>query len=139
MDKIRVLFVCSHNVSRSVMAEAFLNRLGKDRFHAESAGLDPGENNPLVIEVMKEEGYDLGGRKSNSLLQYFQEGRRYDYVIYVCAVEEDQCPVFPGVRKTLHWPFPDPSKFQGTGQEKLSQTRRVRDQIKSRVEEWIRS
>jgi arsenate reductase (thioredoxin) len=139
MDKIRVLFVCSHNVSRSAMAEAFLNRLGKDRFHAESAGFDPGETNPLVVEVMKEEGYDLGGRRSNSLLEYFQEGRLYDYVIYVCAVEnEDRCPVFPGVRKTLHWPFPDPSKFQGTGQEKLSQTRRTRDQIKTQVEEWIR-
>ena len=139
MDKIRVLFVCAHNVSRSAMAEAFLNGLGKDRFHAESAGLDPRVTNPLVVEVMKELGYDLSARKGNSIFEYHREGRRYRYVIFLCPKEdEERCPVFPCVKETLHWPLPDPSKFQGTEQEKLSQTRRIRDQILSKVEEWIR-
>jgi arsenate reductase len=140
MDKIRVLFVCTHNAARSVMAEAFLKTLGKDRFHAESAGLEPRETNPLVIRVMKEEGYELASRKGNSIFEYFKEGRLYDYVVYVCASEdEDRCPVFPGVRRSLHWPFPDPSKLQGTEEEKLSHTRRIRDQIRSKLEEWIRT
>ncbi len=136
MEKIRVLFVCTHNSARSVMAETFLNSLGKGRFHAESAGLEPRETHPLVIRVMKEEGYDLEGRRGNSIFEYFKEGRLYDYVVYVCASEdEERCPVFPGVRKSLHWPFPDPSKLQGS--EKLNQVRSIRDQIKSQVEKWI--
>src|SRR5512134_1850481 len=107
MDKTRVLFVCNHNSARSVMAEAFLNTLGEGRFHAESAGLEPRETNPLVVQVMREAGYDLEIRKGNSILDYFKEGRLYDYVVYVCASEtEERCPVFPGVRKSLHWPFP---------------------------------
>jgi arsenate reductase len=140
MAKIRVLFVCTHNSARSVMAETFMNDLGGDRFHAESAGLEPRETNPLVIRVMKEEGYDLSGRKGNSIFEYFKEGRLYDYVVYVCASEdEDRCPVFPGVRRSLHWPFPDPSRLEGREEEKLSETRRIRDQIRSRIEEWIRT
>ncbi|PKN66674.1 MAG: arsenate reductase ArsC [Deltaproteobacteria bacterium HGW-Deltaproteobacteria-15] len=138
MDRIRVLFVCTHNSARSVMAETFLNSLGSGRFHAESAGLEPRETNPLVVRAMKEEGYDLSGRQGNSIFEYFKEGRLYDYVVYVCASEdEDRCPVFPGVRRSLHWPFPDPSKLQGTEEEKLSQIRRIRDQIRSKVETWI--
>ncbi len=140
MEKIKVLFVCTHNSARSIIAEAFLNTLGEDRFHAESAGLEPRETNPLVIRVMREEGYDLTGRKGNSIFEYFKEGRLYDYVVYVCASEdEDRCPVFPGVRRSLHWPFPDPSKLQGSDEEKLSRTRLIRDQIRSKVEEWIRT
>jgi len=138
MDEIRVLFVCTHNSARSVMAETFLNSLGKGRFHAESAGLEPRETNPLVIRVMREAGYDLQGRKGNSIFEYFKEGRLYDYVVYVCASEdEDRCPVFPGVRKSLHWPFQDPSKLQGTEQERLDRIRNIRDRIKSQVEKWI--
>lgn len=138
MDKIRVLFVCTHNSARSVMAETFLNSLGKGRFHAESAGLEPRETNRMVIRVMREEGYDLEGRQGNSIFEYFKEGRLYDYVVYVCSSEDEGlCPVFPGVRKSLHWPFPDPSKLEGTEDEKLSQVRHIRDQIKAKVETWI--
>ena len=138
MDKIRVLFVCTHNSARSVIGQTFLNSLGKGRFHAESAGFEPRGINPLVVRVMKEEGYDLEGRQGNSLFEYFKEGRLYNYVVYVCASEdEDRCPVFPGVRKSLHWPFPDPSRLQGTEEEKLSQIRLIRDQIRSKIEEWI--
>lgn len=138
MDKIRVLFVCNHNSARSIMAEAFLNSLGKGRFHAESAGLEPAETNPLVVQAMAEWGYPLEIKKGNSILEFFKEGRLYDFVVYVCAREnEDRCPVFPGVRKSLHWPFPDPSRLQGSEEERLDQIRSIRDQIKSQVEAWI--
>jgi arsenate reductase len=139
MDKTRVLFVCFHNTARSQMAEAFLNVLGGGRFLAESAGLDPRDINPLIVEVMQELGYDLAGRKGNSLFEFFKQGRLYDYVIYVCDKEtEDRCPVFPGVRRTQNWPFPDPAKLEGTHEEKLAGARKIRDAIRSRIETWIK-
>jgi len=140
MDEIRVLFVCTHNSARSQMAEAFLNDLGAGRFQAEGAGLEPREINPLAVEVMKKLGYDLSGRKGSSIFEFFKEGRLYDYVIYVCSKEtEDRCPVFPGVRKTINWPFPDPAKLEGTQEEKVAGTRKIRDAIRARIEEWIES
>lgn len=139
MDKTRVLFVCVHNSARSRMAEAFLNDLGGGRFLAESAGLDPRDINPLVVEVMQELGYDLAGRKGNSIFEFFKQGRLYDYVIYVCYKEtEDRCPVFPGVRRTQNWPFPDPAKLEGSHEEKLAGARKIRDAIRGRIESWIK-
>ena len=139
MDKTRVLFVCVHNTARSQMAEAFLNDLGGGRFFAESAGLDPRDIDPLVVEVMQELGYDLAGRKGNSIFEFFKQGRLYDYVIYVCDKEtEDRCPVFPGVRRTQNWPFPDPAKLEGSHEEKLAGARKIRDAIRGRIESWIK-
>jgi len=138
MKKSRVLFVCTHNSARSQMAEALLNHLGGDRFVAESAGLEPAPVNPLVVEVMKEAGFDISRQQSDSIFQFFKEGRIYSYVIYVCSKEdEDKCPVFPGVRKTLHWPFPDPAKLSGSREEKRRGTREIRDAILSRIEAWL--
>ena len=138
MKTTRVLFVCTHNSARSQMAEAFLNRMGGGRFHAESAGLEPLALTPLVATVMAELGYDLSRQQPDSIFDFFKEGRLYDYVIYVCSKEnEEKCPVFPGVRKTLHWPFPDPSRLEGTHEEKLQAARTIRDAIASRIEAWI--
>ena len=134
----RVLFICVHNSARSQMAEAYLKRFGGDRFEVESAGLEPGTINPLVVEVMKEEGIDLTGKETNSVFEFFKEGRLYSYVITVCSKEaEERCPVFPGVNRRLHWPFEDPSRFQGSREERLEKTRAVRDQIKARILEFI--
>src|SRR4030042_2112208 len=97
-DKIRVLFVCTHNSARSQMAETFLNALGGGRFEAESAGLEPRDINPLVIEVMKEVGFDLSNKRPNSVLDFFKQGRLYHHVIFVCDKRtEEQCPIFPGL------------------------------------------
>jgi arsenate reductase len=138
MGKTRVLFVCVHNSARSQMAEAFLNGLAGDKFVAESAGLSPQKLNPLVIAVMQESGFDLSGKKANSLFEYYKDGRLYDYVITVCDESvEERCPLFPGVRKRLYWPFQDPAALQGSQEEKLAETRKIRDAIKSRIEEWI--
>ena len=102
MSNYRILFVCAHNSGRSQMAEAILNRLGGDRFEVESAGLEPKEINPLVLEVMKEDGYDLSGQRADSAFVFFKEGRLYDYVITVCDKEtDDNCPLFPGVISSL--------------------------------------
>ncbi len=134
----RVLFVCIHNSGRSQMAEAFLNELGGPEFVAESAGVDPHPVNPEVVEVMKEVGHDLSDAESDNIVDVFRQGRLYEQVIYVCerGTEQD-CPVFPGVRRTLHWPYPDPAALAGDESERLEALRGIRDQIRSRVDEWL--
>ncbi|MGD8294416.1 MAG: arsenate reductase ArsC, partial [Desulfobacterales bacterium] len=111
MDKFRVLFICGHNSGRSQMAEAFLNDIAGDQMDVESAGLDPKPVNPLVIDVMQEIGFDLSKARSDSVFEFFKEGRLYDYVITVCdETAAGKCPVFPGITKRFHWPFRDPEE-----------------------------
>ena len=137
-SKKKVLFVCVHNSARSQMAEAFVNHYGGDRFEAESAGLEAGEMNPLVIEVMKEEGLDLSGNKTKSVFEKFKNGELFSYVITVCDKEAaEQCPLFPGVMERVHWSFKDPSAVEGSLEEKLGQIRAIRDQIKQAVIDWL--
>ena len=138
MEKQNVLFVCIHNSARSQMAEAFLNALGHNRFIAESAGLEPGKMNPLVVEAMKELGIDLSHKKTQSTEDCLKKETHYDYVVTVCdEISAEKCPFFPGGAKRLHWGFEDPSKLIGTQEEKLQAVRRIRNQIKTRIEQWI--
>ena len=138
--KTRVLFVCVHNAARSQMAEAWLHRLAGDRCAAESAGLEPGTLNPIVVEAMREVGMDISRNRTKDIFAFIRQGRRYDYVITVCdAAAAERCPVFPGATTRLHWSFPDPARFTGTPAEVLAQTRRVRDAIHARIETWIAS
>lgn len=138
MKKIRVLFICVHNSARSQMAEAMLNILGGDKIEAESAGLEPGILNPIVVEVMKERGIDISGNKTKSVFDFVKSGTMFSYAITVCDESNaEKCPIFAGITKRLHWPFPDPSSFTGSHEEKLARTREVRDQIKSKIEKWL--
>ena len=138
MERIKVLFVCVHNSARSQMAEAFLNKIGNGKFIAESAGLEPGVLNPVVVEVMKETGYDLSNNKTKSVFDFFKQGKRFEYVVTVCdEANSERCPIFPSAKKTLHWSFKDPSALKGTYEEKLAVTRDIRDEIKNRLEKWI--
>ena len=139
MEKLRVLFVCVHNSARSQMAQAFLACLGGEDFEAESAGLEPGGINPYVVKVMKEEGVDLSGKTTHSVFDFFKEGRKYDYVITVCDESSgEKCPIFPGKTFRLHWSFKDPSAFRGSEDEMKSMVRKVRDEIKKRIERFIK-
>ncbi|MDD5195263.1 MAG: arsenate reductase ArsC [Candidatus Omnitrophica bacterium] len=140
MDKEKVLFVCVHNSARSQMAEAFLKKYGGDRFEVESAGLEPGKLNPIVVDVMKEIDIDISKNKTKSVFDFYKQGKRYDYVITVCDESQaGRCPVFPGTAtmKRMHWSFEDPSSFQGTLGEKLKKNRKIRDQIKSKIKKWV--
>jgi arsenate reductase len=133
MIKNKVLFLCVHNGARSQMAEAFLKKFGGNLFEVESAGLEPGILNPYAIEVMKEEGIDISNNQTKDVFSLHEEGRWYSHVITVCdAKNSERCPVFPGVKK-ISWEFDDPAVFMGTPEEKLAQTRVVRDEIKSAV------
>jgi len=140
VDKKKVLFVCVHNSARSQMAEAFLKKYAGDRFEVESAGLEPGNLNPIAVEVMKEVGIDISQNKTKSVFDFYKQGKQYDYVITVCDESQSgACPVFPGKGERFHWGFVDPSGFQGSWQDKLRKTREVRDQIKQRIEDFLLS
>ena len=138
MTKRKVLFVCVHNSARSQMAEELLRKEAGNRFESESAGLEPGELNPYVIEVLKEEGIDITGKKTKSAFDLSKAGRRYTYVITVCdETSAETCPVFPSCEKRFHWSFPDPSKFVGTDEEKIDQVRKIKNEIKAKIVEWL--
>lgn len=122
------------------MAEAYLRKYGDQRFIVESAGLEPGKISPLVVELMREEGIDLSGRRTNSVYEFYREGRSYDFVITVCSKEAaERCPIFPGGGEHLHWPFDDPSKASGSHEEKLAEVRRIRDEIRRKVQSFLGS
>jgi arsenate reductase (thioredoxin) len=140
MNSVKVLFLCIHNSARSQMAEAYLKKYGGDKFFVESAGLETGRLNPLAVQVMKEDGIDISGNTTKDVFDFFKQGRTYDYVITVCDKEaSDRCPVFPGMRSKIHWSFEDPSKFNGTEEEKLQRTRTVREQIKEAVLQFVKN
>jgi len=137
MPKSKVLFICTHNSARSQMAEEFLNHMSPDRFQASSAGLEPTEVNPLVIEVMAEIGLDLSGKNTTSVFDLYRQGKLFDYVITVCdEAGEAGCPIFPGVTHRLRLPFPDPAEAKGTHKEQLAQIREIRDAIKDKLKEF---
>ena len=137
-SKIRVLFVCIHNSARSQMAEAFLKQLGDDRFEVESAGIEPGKLNPLVVASMQEIGIDISGNKTKEVFDFIKAGTLFNYVITVCdETSAERCPIFPGITTRLHWGFPDPSVLQGSDDEILLEIRKIRDDIKATVENWV--
>ena len=86
---------------------------------------------------MQEAGIDLSGQPTKSVDSMIARGPYFDYIVTVCdETSAERCPVFPGSGQRLHWPFPDPSGFTGTPEEKLAGTRRVRDAIRAKVEVW---
>lgn len=137
MSKPRVLFLCVHNSARSQMAEAFLKKYAGDRFEVISAGLEPGKLNPVAVEAMAEIGIDISQNQTTSAFDLYEQNMKFTYVITVCdAKAAEQCPLYPGVTTLLHWPFDDPSSFTGTKEEMLEGTRKVRDQIETKVQEF---
>jgi arsenate reductase len=135
--KRKVLFVCIHNSARSQMAEAFLNEICPDEFEAQSAGLEPGKLNALVVEAMREEGIDISRNKTKAVFDIYKSGQMFSHVITVCdEASAERCPIFPSVTKRLHWSFADPSGFKGSRDEALTKTREVRDTIKRKIEDW---
>lgn len=137
MKKKKVLFVCIHNSARSQMAEAFLNEICGSEFEAQSAGLEPGKLNPIVVEAMREVGIDISRNKTKAVADFVTSAESFAYVMTVCdEASAERCPVFPGGAKRLHWGFPDPSAVPGSAEEKLAQTRVIRDAIRKKVEAW---
>ena len=119
------------------MAEAFLNDLCPDDFSAESAGLEPGALNPLAVEVMREAGLDISSNRTKSVFDLFKVGKHFSYVVTVCdEAGAERCPIFPGQARRLHWSFRDPAALAGSWEERLAQTRLIRDEIRDRIASW---
>ena len=131
-NRARVLFLCTHNSARSQMAEGLLRHLAGDRFEVMSAGTEATHVRPLAIRAMGEIGVDISSQESKTLERYLREP--FDYVITVCDDANEACPFFPGAGKRLHWTFEDPSRAEGSEEDRLAVFRSVRDRIRDRVQ-----
>ena len=131
-----VLFLCTGNSARSIMAEALLNTLGKGRFHAYSAGSHPGGAvHPLSIEQIKNTGYPLEKLRSKSWDEFAELGApKMDFIITVRDnAAGEVCPIWPGQPISAHWGFEDPAAATGTEEEKRAVFSKVARQITTRV------
>jgi arsenate reductase (thioredoxin) len=131
--KGRVLFLCTHNSARSQMAEGLLRHLAGDRFEVMSAGTEATQVRPLAVRAMEEIGVDISGQESETLDRYLAEP--FDYVITVCDDANEACPFFPGAANRLHWSFENPSRAEGSEEDRLAIFRSVRNRIRERIEE----
>ena len=127
----KVLFVCTGNSARSIMAEALLRHHGGERFEVHSAGTEPRGVNPLTLQALSAVGVDASAARSTSVTDYL--GQAFDHVITVCDRARETCPYFPGAGERLHWDFDDPAEASGSEDERLAVFERVRDEIDERV------
>jgi len=118
------------------MAEGFLRHLGGDDFEVSSAGVMPIGVNSLAIKVMNEAGINIASQSSKSIKEFL--GQQFDYVVTVCDNTKGTCPVFPGKCKRLHWSLDDPAKANSSGEERIIVVRRIRDQIRSHIELFLK-
>jgi arsenate reductase len=136
---LKILFVCVHNSARSQIAEELLRLKLGDSVHVESAGLEAGDINPVVIDVLKIRGVDISEKQTKSVIDLFKQSARFNYVITVCdEANGEKCPIFPGAFKHLHWSFPDPSSFTGSYEEKFSRISSIMLMIEAKIDEFIK-
>ena len=133
--KKKVLFLCTHNSCRSQMAEGLVNHDLGDRFQAFSAGTEATRVNPLAIQVLAELGIDISGHRSKTLDEF--AGEQFDYVITLCDSANEQCPLFFGGVERIHIGFDDPSRLPGTPEEIMPEFRRVRDEIREKLTDYL--
>ncbi len=136
-EKKRVLILCTGNSARSQMAEGLLRHDGGAAFEVFSAGVEPSHVRPQAIEAMSEIGIDISGQRSKSVDEF--AGQEFDYVITVCDNANERCPVFPGQTKRIHWSFDDPAAAEGEEAARLAVFRRVRDEIRVQLRDFITS
>ena len=134
-ERLKVLFLCTGNSCRSQMAEGWAKSLKGDVMEAYSAGTDPHGMNSRAITAMAEVGVDISGHHSKHLDEL--KDVRFDYVVTVCGHANETCPVFPGKTKVVHVGFDDPPKLSKDAkieEEAMSHYRRVRDEIKTFIQ-----
>ena len=131
----RVLILCTGNSARSQMAEGLLRHDGGAGFEVYSAGVRPTSVRPEAVEAMREIGVDISAQRSKPVEEF--EGRPFDYVITVCDNAKEQCPVYPAATRRVHWSFDDPAEAGGDFTARLPVFRRVRDEIRARLREFV--
>lgn len=117
------------------MAEGLLRHIGGEDYEVSSAGVSPTRVRPEAIEAMRELGIDISSQWSKAVTEF--EGQEFDYVITVCDHANEQCPVFPGKARRIHWSFDDPAAAEGEDETRLAVFRRVRDEIRERLAEIL--
>lgn len=139
MEKESVIFLCTGNSARSQMAEGLLRSLAGDRFEVFSAGLEPRGLNPLAVNVMTEIGIDISRQQSKSIDLYLGK-KSFHHAIFVCRAAEENCPsIYPFALNKYSWHLDDPAAAGGEEQERLAVFRRVRNEIESKLRQWIGS
>jgi len=133
----RVLFLCTANSARSQMAEGLMKSLGSGKWDVRSGGTFSSFVHPLAIRVMEEIGIDISQHKSKSMNPFLNEV--FDYIITLCDEAADSCPAFPGGGKRIHWPLEDPAAALGSMEERLAVFRRIRGEIKRKIDEFLES
>jgi arsenate reductase len=133
---IKVMFLCTGNSCRSQMAEGFAREFGKGFIEAHSAGINPSGLNKRAVKVMKEIGIDISNQKSKSINDDLLA--KMDVVITLCDNAAESCPWIPTEIKRIHWSLKDPARSEGTEEEIMNEFRRVRDEIKDKVFDFIR-
>jgi len=129
----KILFLCTGNSARSILAEYFMQRIGKDRFEAYSAGAQPsGTVNPFAIELLKTMNIDASDSKSQSWDDF--KDIPFDFVITVCDNAKESCPVWPGQPVIAHWGSEDPAAAEGSDDDKRRVFKRVGIEIQRRIE-----
>lgn len=135
MTKKQVLILCTGNSARSQMAEGILRHIAVDKYEVESAGTIASFVRPQAIAVMAEIGIDISGHRSKALDEFLD--RHFDYIITVCDNANQTCPVLAGNATRIHWSFDDPAEATGTEKEITAAFRRVRNEIKLRLTDFV--
>lgn len=137
--KTKVLFVCSHNTTRSQIAQALLSKYGGDDFEVLSAGIKAGTLNPMAVEVIREdENMDISSYTTNNILDYFKDGLHFHYVITVCdEAKKEPCPIFPSLDGILHWNISSPV-CDGTYEEKKGKVIQSKNELKENILQFIK-
>jgi arsenate reductase len=132
---VRVLFLCTGNSARSILAEALLKQAGRDAFEVYSAGTEPKGINPLTVRVLEQAGVDASGLYSKDMQRFV--GERFDYVITVCDQAAERCPVFPGEPERIHWSFPDPAAVEGSEFARLAAFQETLRGMRRRIDLFV--
>ncbi|MBT3445965.1 arsenate reductase ArsC [bacterium] len=134
---MNILCVCIHNSARSQIAEAFLDNSSKN-ISAMSAGLEPGELNLLVVKSMQNIGIDISKNKTKSVDRILKKMIKFDFIIFVCTESQaESCPAIPYECRKIYWSIDDPSTLKGSNSIKLKKIDKIRDQIKSKVKDFL--
>jgi arsenate reductase len=131
----RVLILCTGNSARSQMAEGLLRHSGGEAFEVVSAGIDPSFVRPEAIAAMREIGIDISSHRSKSIDEF--TGQPFAYVITVCDNAKQQCPMFPGPARRIHWSIKDPAVVEGDNETRLAAFRVARDELRERLSGFV--
>ncbi len=133
--KSKVLFLSTGDATRGLIAEGFLRSLTGDQFEVVSASTEPGALDPLAGEVMKEAGIDISEQKPKSIAYSLKQ--RFGHVVAICDTTKERSPIYPFALRVLHWDILDPNSATGAPEQKSEVFRRVRDEIKDKVKQFL--